>query len=189
MTPPAQQGMTVAMIRVRRPLLVALAGITVLAACAPEDPSLMNFRRTGTPDEFAIVPALPLQPPPEVAALPPPTPGADNRADPNPEADAVAALGGNPEALARTGVPAADGGLVNHTSRYGRDPTIRDQLAEEDLAYRQSNRGRILERWFNINRYHDSYRGQTLNQHSELDRFRDAGLRTPAAPPDPLFLD
>ncbi len=35
------------------------------------------------PDEFAILPTKPLEMPADVAALPPPTPGAANRADPS----------------------------------------------------------------------------------------------------------
>lgn len=167
---------------------VAASGLAViLTACGPSEPSLLSLGNTNAgPDEFAIVPARPLQAPPETDALPPPVLGARNRADPDPQADAVAALGGDSDALARQGVPNADGGLVNHASRFGRDPQIRGTLAEEDLDHRRNNRGRLLERIFNQNRYYDAYSRQQLDQQDELDRFRRSGVQTPAAPPREL---
>jgi hypothetical protein len=42
-----------------------------------------------------------------------------------------------------------------------------------------------LERLFNVNVYFKAYKKQELDQYRELERFRRAGIRTPAAPPDP----
>lgn len=156
-----------------------------LAGCSGDrDPSLMNIRSTTrTPDEFAILPNKPIELPEDLAALPAPTPGAANRVDPTPEADAVAALGGNPARLSQTAVPASDGALVARTTRYGVAGGIRSELAAEDLEYRRKNDGRLLERVFNVNVYYRAYRKQSLDQYAELERWRRLGVQTVAAPP------
>jgi hypothetical protein len=162
-------------------IAVALA----LSACGGGDtePQLYNLRSdTGGPDEFAILPTKPLVLPEDMASLPEPTPGGTNLTDPTPEADAYAALGGNAEVLTRA---SGDGGLITYASRYGVDPAIRGALAAEDLEYRRQNDGRLLERLFNVSVYFKAYRKQELDQSRELERFRAAGIRTVAAPPEP----
>jgi hypothetical protein len=75
------------------------ACIFTLAACSAGTPQLMNLRNNEEgPDEFAVLPTAPLEMPENLASLPEPTPGAPNRVDPDPEADAIAALGGNASA-------------------------------------------------------------------------------------------
>lgn len=164
---------------------VALA----LAGCAgsDEEPRLMNAgSELNTPDDFSVLPTKPLQMPENLSALPAPTPGGNNLADPTPMADAVAALGGNPAALSRGGVPAGDTGLVNYAGRFGRDGSIRQTLASEDLTFRRANDGRLLERLFNVNVYLRAYRVYALDAYAELERWRRAGARTPSAPPAPV---
>ena len=92
----------------------------------------------------------------------------------------MVALGGNPAVLTRQ---ATDGGLVNYAGRYGIASGIRGQLAAADLRFRQNNPGLPLERLFNVTTYFDAYSGQSLDQYAELERFRRAGIRTPAVPP------
>ncbi len=152
----------------------------VLSACSgPDEPQLMNLRgATDGPDAFALVPTRPLEMPPQTAELPPPTPGGINRADPDPRGQAIAALGGRPGA----GV-SGDAALIDHATRFGVSPDIRDRLAAEDRDFRRRNQGRVLERWFGVNVYNQAYRRQTLDRHAELERWRRAGARTPAAPP------
>jgi len=165
----------------RATLLVMITTLG-LTACSQGAPNLMNLRNTESgPDEFAIVPTNELQLPADRTALPTPTLGGINRADPNPEADAIAALGGN---VARANANA--GGLVNHASRFGVAPDIRGTLAAEDLAFRGDNRGRVLERLFNTNTYFRAYREQSLNRYAELERLRRSGVQTPSAPPPGL---
>ncbi|WP_136683256.1 DUF3035 domain-containing protein [Falsirhodobacter xinxiangensis] len=160
---------------------LALAGILTLAACGGGDPQLMRVRSDGNgPDAFSVVPSKPLEMPQTLADLPTPTPGGANRTDPNPSADAIVALGGNPNA-ARS-VPAADGAIVAAASRYGREDT-RAALATEDLEYRRANPGRFLNRLFNNTTYYQAYEPQSLDQRQELERWRASGRRTPAAPP------
>lgn len=166
---------------------VALTAVLALSACGGDrEPELMNLgAKSRTPDEFAIVPNKPLQMPDSLASLPEPTPGGANLTDPTPEADAVAALGGNPAALSRQGVAAADAALLGHAGRFGTAPSIRAQLAAEDLDYRRRNDGRLLERLLNVNVYYKAYQRQSLDQHAELERWRRHGVRTVGAPPEP----
>ena len=163
--------------------VMAFAGLVALSAC-DKDPQLMNIR-TDTPDEFAILPTKPLEAPEDYTALPTPTPGGVNLADPQPKADAIAALGGNPDRLQGGRIYAGEQTLLSYASRYGVPGDIRDTLAAEDLEWRRENDGLLLERLFNVNVYYSSYKPMALDQHSELDRLRAKGIWTPSAPPDP----
>ncbi len=168
-----------------RGLVAGGLALAVLGACSPrpENPILMNVAAAQRgPDEFSILPTRPLQAPPSLSALPTPTPGGTNLVDPDPRADVAVALGGRADAV-RGGGTAADGALIAHVSRRGVAPDIRSQLAAEDLEFRQRNNGRILERAFATNVYQRAYREQALDQYAELERWRRAGARTPAAPP------
>lgn len=150
-------------------------------------PNLVNTASSQrSPDEFAILPNKPIEIPQDLAALPAPTPGAGNRVDPTPRADAVAALGGDPSRIVASGggFPTSDGALVSAASRYGVAGGIREDLAVADLRFRQENDGRFLERLFNVNVYFQAYESQSLDQYAELERFRRAGVRTVSAPPD-----
>lgn len=161
--------------------IIALLAVLVLSACGNGTPQLMNLRSGSGPDEFGIVPPKPLAMPESLTELPEPTPGGANRTDRNPEEEAAVALGGRPGAAG--GIPAGDGALYAHAARFGSDASIRSTLASEDLEWRRDNRGRILERLFNVTVYYRAYRDQSLDQHAELARWRKLGLRTPSAPP------
>ena len=157
-----------------------------LTACsgANREPLLMNLRSTTNgPDEFAILPPKPLALPVDLAALPDPTPGGANLTDQHPLADAVVALGGKPPAAAG-GVPAADAGLVGYSARQGNSPGIRAALAADDLEFRRKHPGKLLERAFGVNVYFKAYRDFWLDAYAELARWRQAGVATPAAPPE-----
>lgn len=168
----------------RRFPAIAAAMVLTLAACGDRDgvPSLMNVRSTTAgPDEFGIIPPKPLEMPQDLAALPEPTPGGMNRTDRDPQAEAVAALGGS--LGPRDGVNSAHAGLYAYAARYGVTQDIRQTLAAEDLEYRRQNDGRLLERLFNVNVYYKAYADQSLDQQAELWRWRRAGAATPSAPP------
>ena len=168
-------------------IILLLLCIGAVDGCSRNnEPKLLNITSsTNGPDEFAIIPTKPLEAPEDFTALPKPTLGGSNLVDPTPHEDAVAALGGNPNALSR-GVSSRDAGLINHSSRYGRDGAVRQKLAAEDLEFRRRNNGRVLERLFNVNVYFKAYARMALDQYAELERFRRAGVRTPAAPPEPV---
>lgn len=156
--------------------------LLALAACGRNDPRLLNLRADGEgPDEFGILPTRPLQVPDDLQSLPAPSPGGINRADPDPEADVAAALGGN---IDRAG--AGSQGMVSYVTRFGVGRDIRDTLAAEDLEFRRRNDGRILERLAAVNVYHRAYREMSLDRYAELERMRAAGIRTPAAPPEEI---
>ncbi len=158
-----------------------IGGMTLLAlcACATGEPRLMHLRNPDPgPDEFAILPPKALTLPEDVKTLPAPTLGGTNLTDPTPEADAILALGGNPAA----GV-SGNAGLTGYAGRYGTDPAIRAELAANDLELRRNNRGRVLERLFNVNSYFRAYSGESLDKEAELARWRARGVRTPSAPP------
>jgi len=164
---------------------IALTMTMLLLAACSSDPQLMNLStgRSG-PDEFAILPTKPLSMPPDLNALPSPTPGGSNITDPTPEADAVAALGGNPGQLSAQGIGAADAALVAYASRLGSDPGIRARTAQEDLAWRSSHSRRALEVVARTDVYYRAYDDMTLDSWSELKRWQPTGARVPAAPPN-----
>ncbi len=161
---------------------IAVVAILTLGGCSG-DQSLMNVKSTGNgPDEFGVLPSKPLEMPQNLAELPPPVPGGANRTDLTPNADAIVALGGRPD-VARGAVPAGDGALAGYAGRYGVSSDIRQTLAAEDLEYRKDNKGRPLEKLFNLNVYYKAYKPQSLDQHAELERWRERGIRTVSAPP------
>ena len=165
-------------------LAVAGAALLALAACGGgAEPHLMNIRPSGNgPDEFSIVPPKGLTMPPDLKALPSPTPGAGNLTDQHPMDDAIVALGGKvPKPAA--GLPVADVGLASYAARHGVQADIRAVLAAEDLHYRQTHRGKPLERLFQVNTYYQAYSTYWLDAYAELAKWRAAGVATPAAPP------
>lgn len=162
------------------------AAALALGACS-SDPQLMSLDNPGPgPDEFAILPTKPLELPPDLNRLPAPNPGGPSITDPTPEADAVAALGGNPGQLSAQGIGAGDAALIAYASRAGRGADIRAVTAAEDAQFRAGRSRRLLEILARTNVYYRAYGPQTLDAHAELERWRRAGARTPAAPPPPL---
>lgn len=136
------------------------------------------------PDEFLVVPSKPLEQPDDFNALPTPTPGGANRSDLQPLQDSIAALGGTRRAATSGSIPAGDSAVVSYSSRLGRDGTIRDTLASEDATFRK-RRSRLSK--FKIGTRDDYaliYQRHTLDAHAENQRWRQAGARTPTAPPE-----
>ncbi|MGB3147688.1 MAG: DUF3035 domain-containing protein [Paracoccaceae bacterium] len=167
-------------------LWAALLATVALSACGRGDkePHLMNLRsQTAGPDEFSILPTKPLEMPEDISALPEPTPGGTNLTDPTPEADAIAVLGGNPDATKIGKISGGNASLLAQATRFGTNGQIRQVLAEEDLQYRRENDGRLLERLFNVNVYYRAYAPMSLDQHQELARWRKKGVQTVGAPP------
>jgi hypothetical protein len=164
-----------------RALLAPLV-LLALSACGAGGDGLRNLdSELAGPDEFSVLPGLPLTIP-DSRALPPPTPGGANRTDQNPAAEAIAALGGNPAAVRAGGIPAQDAALVAFAGRAGTDPAIRQTLAQEDAALRARAGGLS----FNIlgkDRYYPAYARFALDAYAELARLRAAGIDVPTAPP------
>ena len=163
--------------------LIILTTTVALAGCGSK--GLRELQQPGAgPDEFLVMPAKPLTPPENYTSLPTPTPGGANLTDQNPQADAVAALGGNPTALnVGAEIPNSDGALVTASSRYGVDPTVRATLAAEDAAFRKRENRTARFKLFNVDRYEEAYKKQAINPFQINNIFRNAGAGTPSAPP------
>lgn len=163
-------------------LLLVLA-LTGACTGANKEPNLRQFKHTGDgPDEFSILPGEPLQPPESYTNLPLPTPDGVNLADKNPKADGIAALS-SPAAQGASST-SADGALVAYASRHGITPDIRQILAKEDRKTRRQH-GRVNVLAIGIDDYTSAYKAQWLDAYAELERWRQAGVKTPAAPPKP----
>ncbi|MEQ9258972.1 MAG: DUF3035 domain-containing protein [Roseovarius sp.] len=165
--------------------IVTVGLILVVAACSRDrEVTLTRFKNTGNgPDEFSIVPGLPLEEPTSYAELPPPTPGQRSRTDQNPQADGVAALGGNLSSTANAGIAPSDSGLLRHSRRYGTDGNIREVLRVEDKEIRRNYGRRNILRIGPRDDYTEAYKRQWLDSQAERDRLRRAGIPTPTAPP------
>lgn len=162
-------------------LFVALFALCALAACGGDRGVRVLSNPGSGPDEFGVMPVGALEIPENLAALPAPTPGGSNLTDPNPNGEAIAALGGNQNAAFAGGIPARDQALVAQAGRHGVDPSIRQTLATEDQRFRNL-RGR-LGLFSRRDRYFGIYAGQSLDAYSELTRFRNLGIAVPSAPP------
>jgi len=163
-------------------LIIGFTALAGLSACSG-DPRLMNIRAgQSSPDEFAVLPSKPLSMPPDLAVLPAPTPGESNITDPTPQADAVAALGGNPARLDDRGIAASDQALVAYAGRAGTNPDIRPELAQADLRWRSRNARRPLEALFGTSVYQRAYRSMALDATAEQIRWQRAGARTSTSP-------
>ena len=162
-----------------RAIVLAVLALS-LAACSG-DRTLRDMRTSnGGPDEFSVTPNAPLELPQDLT-LPTPTPGAGNLTDINPNANAIAALGGRP--FSAGGVPASDGALVSFASRNGVQSDVRAVLAQEDEAFRKRAGYLSFFNFLGRDRYFSAYRRQALDAYAELERFRAAGIATPSAPP------
>lgn len=164
-------------------LLITILGLAVAVSGCSKKP-LRDLRTSSNgPDEFLVLPTKPLTTPDNLSVLPQPNPGGGNLVDPNPKAEAVAALGGRPGALVPGGVPAADGALVAQVSRHGVQGDIRQTLAEADAKFRKRQSRNTRIRLFPVDRYRQAYRRQSLDPFEEAERFRRSGLQTPTSPP------
>ena len=160
-------------------LVLVLLGMT---ACTGDRPLRDMRSDTGGPDEFSVTPNAPLTLP-DTVTLPEPTPGGSNRTDIDPNANAIAALGGSPSRAFAGGIPAGDSALVARASRYGVPNDIRATLATEDEAIRKRARYLNVFNFFGRDKYFSTYRRQALDAYAELERFRAVGVATPSAPP------
>ncbi|WP_299619810.1 DUF3035 domain-containing protein [uncultured Tateyamaria sp.] len=164
-----------------RLIACALICVTALAAC--ENKGLRQVQATGNgPDEFIVVPALPLEQPENLGALPDPTPGGFNRSDQRPLEESVAQLGGQ-RGSPNAPIPGRDAALVNHANRFGVDPNIRGELAAADEQFRKRQSRLTQIRLFSEDLYNRAYRREALDARATARAFRRAGIPTPTAPP------
>ena len=161
--------------------LPALALLLALGACGAAPLKRVDKPGLG-PDEYLITPGRPLQAPADASALPPPAGGAANVATRNPIADAIVALGGNPNARPARAQP-AEAALAAHLRRYGVDPQIRARIGAEDADLRGGFNSARVVKFSGIDAYAYAYRGQWLDSRAEADRLRRAGVSVPPPPP------
>ena len=156
------------------PLALAACGGGGLAG------ALRSSGVTSTPDEFMVLPTRPLEMPDSFAALPPPTPGAVNRVDYRPHAEAIAGLTGAPGPAGN-----ADGAAL--VAQAGpRQPGIRQELAVEDVEWRNTHHGLLIPRLIAKDKDTVTYQPMILNAAGEYERLRAAGVEQPPAPPQSL---
>jgi hypothetical protein len=168
-----------------RQTVLGLAMIVMLSACSGSEPRMRDlYDPNAGPEEFAVAPNKPLQMPTDLAALPAPTKGGSNLADPTPKADAVALLGGDPARVTArgAGIGAGDEALFGYATRFGMDPNIRGDLAAADEKFRKNNARWTRLKLFRVDRYNQAYRFQTLDAAKEVQRWRRAGVQTPTIP-------
>lgn len=164
---------------------VVIFGLILFAsACTNERGIRVLSSGDAGPDEFTVIPSKPLSAPENYAALPEPTPGGRNLTDQDPAGDAVAALGGRPQAIAQSGqsFPAADTALVSYAARRGSGAGIRESLAVDDEEIRSRFERFTGWRLSGFDRYNEVYRRYHLDAYGELARWRRAGVKTPTAP-------
>ncbi|TMV04824.1 DUF3035 domain-containing protein [Ruegeria sediminis] len=167
----------------RTPLAtIILTAAVAVSGCSEK--GLKDIKPQGAgPDEFSVLPVKPLTAPKDYSFLPAPTPGGANLTDPNPQAEAVVALGGSAAALNARQVPSQDQALITASSRYGVPANTRQVLAQEDAEFRK-RQGRFTRiRLFPVDRYEQAYRKQSLDPYKQVQGLRRQGYDTPAAPP------
>ncbi|WP_299202647.1 DUF3035 domain-containing protein [uncultured Tateyamaria sp.] len=163
-----------------RLIACAMIAVTFLAACENKGLRQVTSRGDG-PDEFIVVPSKPLEQPESFSALPQPTPGGFNRTDQRPLEDSAAALGGQ-RSSPNAPIPGADGALVNHASRFGRDANIRATLAAADAEFRKRQSRLTQIRIVREDVYNQAYRREALDAAKTARTFQNAGVPTPTAP-------
>ena len=166
-----------------RSFVLASVAVVSLSACASGGGLRDLSTSSDGPDEFSVLPTAPLIIPDNLNPLPAPTPGGTNPVDPNPKAQAIAALGGQPAAAFAGGIPAADAALVAHAGRNGTTADIRGVLAAEDAAFRGARARLSAGSLFGGDRYFRAYAAQALDAYATLNQFRNLGVATPTAPP------
>ncbi len=134
----------------------------------------------GSPDEFMVLPTRPLEIPQDLNTLPVPKPGSVSLVDYRPKESAVAALTGGPTAVGTASgaalvaaVPPASAG-------------IRTVLANEDVTYRENNKGLFFQRMFTKDKEALIYSAELLNPKTEYNNLQAAGVRTYPATPSVL---
>ncbi len=154
-----------------------------LALCACEGGVAGGLRKAGiatTPDEFMVLPTRPLEMPESFATLPPPKPGTVNRVDYQPHVEAIAGLTG-----AAGPAGNADGAVL--VAQAGpRQPGIRQELAVEDVEWRNTHHGLLIPRLLAKDKETVTYQPMILDSAAEFERLRAAGVEVPAAPPKAL---
>ena len=165
----------------KRAATLCTALVLVLAGCGNTNLRKMESDDKG-PEEFTVVPLKPLEQPSDYATLPKPKNAAPSITDPTPIADAITALGGTVDSRNTTRIPSSDRALIQRTDRFGTTPNIRAMLALEDAQFRKSKTKMRYSLFKSRDPYSQLYEAETLDAFAELQKFRAAGVTTPAVP-------
>lgn len=162
-------------------ILLALAGVTACGSSSREAIGL----RVPPPDEFLVVSRKPLTLPADMTALPTPRPGAPSRVDPDPVAEAQAALTGvAPSAVASAAPTAGERALLGAAGAAGADPAIRETLvAEAPVPERRFGLDSFL--GFPIDQTLGAADAERLSPTEEAERLRAQGVVAPIPPTPP----
>ncbi|MGM0583476.1 MAG: DUF3035 domain-containing protein [Pseudomonadota bacterium] len=168
-----------------RPVLAAAAAGLLLTGCTGGREAVgeaLGFA-VESPNPFNVVPRAPLRLPGDLAALPPPEPGAPSPLEPRPEAIARSALSlpdGQDAASAGAPTP-GELGLLEAAGADLADPRIRATLAEE-RPERERQYGLTSILGYTIP---DGSEEEILTPREETERLREQGVETPNPPPEP----
>lgn len=136
------------------------------------------------PDEFMVVARAPLELPPNLSALPPPQPGAPSRVEPNPVAEAQAALMGGEVAVATAAPTAGEAALLSAAGAGPQNATVREQIAQDQPSTPTRRFG--LTSLFGRKIVQDpENKPERLSPEAEAERLQREGLPAPAAPSAP----
>ena len=168
--------------RTSRGMILGMVLALTLGACA--NTGLRTIRNSSNgPDEFLVQPVKPLQLPPDIAALPPPTPGGSNLVDHRPLDDAAIAVGGRAQSSPNAPVPGSDGAVVTYASRFGVSGDIRQALAQEDAEFRRKRQRFTQYRIVPVDRYNEVYKRYAIDPFAVAESYRQIGVKTPSSPP------
>lgn len=167
-----------------RPVLAAALAVVALGGCS--DGRQAIGRTLGltydSPDPFNVAPRAPLRLPPDLAALPPPQPGAPSPLEAQPARQAQAALGGVGAAPAGGPSP-GELALLDAAGAEAADPAIRTTLTAEENAPRERRYG--LTTLFGMPTQ-DPYEGQRLEQREEAERLLETAPEASVPSPRPI---
>lgn len=133
------------------------------------------------PDEFSVITKRPLEMPQDFSALPTPEPGKPSTRDPDPIADARAALSFQPvpAATGRVGTPvtpsASEAVLLSNVGSV--DPNIRSTLAAEKAEYDSEQDLYVLDRLFpSFREARGAVEPEAIDPEAERLRLLEAGI-------------
>lgn len=167
-----------------RAALPAAMASGLLAACSVGSGNLGETLGLNVPppDPFLIVARAPIEVPSDLHSLPRPDPGAPSRVEPNPVADARAALMGSDARVAPAPISPGEAALLREAGAPDADPNIRENITDSaPVAERKFG----LDSLFGIPIIQNpALEAERLSPAAEAERLRAEGLPAPVAPPE-----
>lgn len=168
--------------------LLALAGAVVLTVSGCEsvgNPVDILTGKRSKPDEFQVIARDELRLPGSLSpsALPTPVPGAVSPLDPDPQAEAIAALSGaGAPQPARTTISRGEAELLEAANANAADPAIRQQIATEnvEIAANEPYEAPTLIELLSGDPGYDA--DDVINPNAEARRLQGSGAAAPVNP-------